>query len=180
MSHLIKLQQRQILHLQRVIGDDNSNCIERVGTQELAQRLTAIEAQLSEPVTSGDMETSNLRATIHQSLQPQLDALNRAVRRYEKRQVAQTLQIEARFADLETRLKDALALAAAAARTGQRPSIISMAVTRAVHVATKAFNMAWAVLTYPPRTIVSLISGFKSTVVGPEISSRKRTGHKLK
>lgn len=179
-SHLIKLQQAQIVHLQRIAGSDTSNRLERAEAEELAGRLSAIEAHLAEPVIGGDIETSNLRATIHQSLQPQLDALNRAVRRYEKRQVAQTLQIEARFGDLETRLKDALALAAAAARTSQRPSFISMAITRAAQIISRVLHMAWAALTYPSRKVVSLFYGVRSWFAGPDRRPRKRTVQKVK
>jgi hypothetical protein len=57
---------------------------------------------------------------VRRTLQPDLDALNRAVRRYEKRATMQTMQTESRLVDLEIRLNDALSLAAAAAASGQR------------------------------------------------------------
>jgi len=53
-------------------------------------------------------------------LQPELDALNRAVRRYEKRATLQAFQTESRLKDIESRLNDAVSLAAAAANGGLR------------------------------------------------------------
>lgn len=63
---------------------------------------------------------------VQTTLQTQIDALNRAVRRYEKRATAQTMQTEARLQDLETRLRDALSLAAVAANYSQKPGVLSI------------------------------------------------------
>jgi hypothetical protein len=60
--------------------------------------------------------TSDLKKTV----QPELDALNRAMRRYEKRTTISAVQIEARLQDLETRLNDVVSLAAAAQRNVDR------------------------------------------------------------
>ncbi|KAJ5775428.1 uncharacterized protein N7511_000439 [Penicillium nucicola] len=50
------------------------------------------------------------------SIQPDIDALNRAVRRYEKRTALSTLQTDQRLLALETKTRDAVSLAAAAQR----------------------------------------------------------------
>ena len=59
---------------------------------------------------------------IGDGIQPELDALNRAVRRYEKKATVLALQTEARLGAVDTRLDDAIALAAAAAKAGRRAS----------------------------------------------------------
>lgn len=59
-------------------------------------------------------------AETRKCLQPELDALNRAVRRYEKRTTISSLQTEARLQDLECRLKDVVVLAAAAQRNAEQ------------------------------------------------------------
>ena len=82
------------------------------------QRLSELEDRLSQPTSNNDLETSRVATEVRQGLQTQLDAITRAIRRYEKRSAAQTIQIEARFQEVDRRLKDALSLAAAAARTG--------------------------------------------------------------
>jgi hypothetical protein len=172
-SHLIKMKQARVLHLQRVVRSDGRDKLGQADAQELSRRLDEVEARLALPVTGGTAETTRLSATIHQSLQPQLDALNRAVRRYEKRQVAQSMQLEARFADLEARLKDALALAAAAVRTGQRPGTVSMMWTWYVHIIRDAVRTGLALVTYPLRLAAS-VSGVQSWFAKAKQQPRKR------
>ncbi|KAF2659061.1 hypothetical protein K491DRAFT_591924 [Lophiostoma macrostomum CBS 122681] len=173
-SHVIKLKRARMTRLQRIVRADASESLGKADAQELARRLTEVEERLAEPVTNSDVETVKISATVRQGLQPQLDALNRAVRRYEKRQAAQTIQTEARFGELELRLKDALSLAAAAARTGQKPGLISMAFTWAVGIVTYGMQTAWAAVTYPFRFTISIATELKSWLIN-ERQPRKRT-----
>jgi hypothetical protein len=161
-NHLIKMQTAQIVLLRRTVDRHTIYRPRPQGEFELARRLTAIEARLAEPVVNGDGVTPDLRATIQQTVQPQLDALNRAVRRYEQRHNIQARQTAARFADLETRLQDTLHLAAAAARTGQRPSIVTMAISRVVQLPIDAVHMGWGMLFYPWRTVISVYEVVRS------------------
>jgi tetrahydromethanopterin S-methyltransferase subunit G len=55
-------------------------------------------------------------AETRRSIQPDIDALNRAVRRYEKRTALSALQTDQRLLQLETKARDAVSLAAAAQR----------------------------------------------------------------
>ncbi|OGE57516.1 hypothetical protein PENARI_c002G05373 [Penicillium arizonense] len=55
-------------------------------------------------------------AETRRSIQPDIDALNRAVRRYEKRTAVSTLQTDQRLLQLEAKARDAVSLAAAAQR----------------------------------------------------------------
>jgi hypothetical protein len=171
--HIIKLKRAGMTRLQRVVRADASEHLAKADAQELQRRLTEVEERLAEPAINSDVETVKISATVRQGLQPQLDALNRAVRRYEKRQAAQAIQIEARFGELEMRLKDALSLAAAAARTGQKPGLISMAFTWAVNLVIYSMQTAWAAITYPFRFTISVATELKSWLSN-ERQPRKR------
>ncbi len=156
LAHLLKMIQTRTLHLQRSVhtnpfaqGDDPN-----IG--QLAKRLEKLEARVapagrSRKGSEGDAmndSTATVTGDVRRSLQPDLDALNRAVRRYEKRATVQTMQTEARLQDLEGRLHDALALAAAAAQSGQqwRPKS-----------GTGLREWIWAAATLPIRTAVTLV-----------------------
>lgn len=57
---------------------------------------------------------------IRKTMQPELDALNRAMRRYEKRFTISATQIETRLHDLEARMQDTIILAAATQRNANK------------------------------------------------------------
>lgn len=125
LSHLVKLVQSRTLHLQRIVSKNPYNSEASAPmVAELTARLLQLESKNNEvpPVngkdTSGAItakQINNITTSIRQTLQPELDALNRAVRRYEKRATLQTMQTDSRLSDLESRLNDAISLAAAAA-----------------------------------------------------------------
>ncbi|KAF2112003.1 hypothetical protein BDV96DRAFT_498381 [Lophiotrema nucula] len=173
-SHVIKMKQERMAHLQRIIRVDTRTNMGTADAQEITRRLTDVESRLAEPVGHSDVETTKVSAVVRQSLQPQLDALNRAVRRYEKRQAAHSIQIEARFAELDARMKDALALAAAAARTGQQPGMFSMVFTWLVNTFTLAIQTALAIMTYPFRVTAAFAAEIISWFVKTERQPRKR------
>jgi len=128
--HCMKMIQARTLYLQRVVQDEESTA-ETLGASkdtEIMSRIGELETAVSEvtlrntptPDASASTATPEAAKRVQLVLQPQIDALNRAVRRYEKRATAQAMQTEARLHDLEARLKDALSLAAAAATYSQR------------------------------------------------------------
>lgn len=173
-SHLIKLKQARMLLLQRVVRSDRDNDLRNADIRDLSDRLGNLENRITSTADSG-VETAKMGATVRQSLQPQLDALNRAVRRYEKRQVAQTMQSEARFQELDSRVKDALALAAAAARSGQRPGIVSIGFTWSVNLITSVVQTSWSIATSPFRTVAAVLSQATIWILGDR-QPRKRMG----
>lgn len=129
LSHLVKLIQARTLHLQRVVAsgvlDDNK--IDTSKVLDIAKRLEELEAHVADTAedaqkkTDGSSERTLVQATLdmRKTIQPELDALNRAVRRYEKRTTISALQTEARLQELESRLKDVVVLAAAAQRNAE-------------------------------------------------------------
>ncbi|KAF2747691.1 hypothetical protein M011DRAFT_36425 [Sporormia fimetaria CBS 119925] len=176
-SHIIKRNQQRLARLQHVARPQTNETVQRQDIEDIYRRLADVERRLPPTSAAGsDAEATKLRATVHKSLQSQLDALNRAVRRYEKRQVAQSIQLEARFGDLEMRLKDALALAAAAARPEQRPGVVSSAATRIIQLAMCISHMIWRLVTYPWRLGCTVVSEIRRTLI--EFTRRRNTDHR--
>lgn len=125
LSHLIKMIQARTLYLQRTLNtyitaEDSSPSPSTV--LDLTSRLNDLEAHVAASANTATNPSSpatatQLTAEVRKSIQPELDALNRAVRRYEKRATLLTMQTESRLQDLEARMSDAITLAAAAERT---------------------------------------------------------------
>jgi hypothetical protein len=131
MAHLVKLIQARTLHLQRVVSSNPYNSLNGgpsgSDVKDLTSRLEDLEARnsVAEASSAADQvlngkQSAILTTEVRRSMQPDLDALNRAVRRYEKRATLQAFQTESRLKELEGRLNDAISLAAAAANNGQK------------------------------------------------------------
>lgn len=175
-NRLIKMRTERILHLQRIVREASREPVRSADTQQLSQRIAELEGRLDgpPPANNNEVDVEKLSAEVRQTTQLQLDALNRAVRRYEKRHMAQSLQIEARFQDLEARLGDTLALAAAAARTGQRPGVIAMTLSWIASTISYTLQMTWDIAMYPFRTAMIAVSVAKSLFVRDERQAKRR------
>lgn len=173
--HVIKMKQARMLHLQRLVRRENTSEYRKADIQDLSNRLADLESRAADSHQSPDIESLKIGATVRQGMQPQLDALNRAVRRYEKRQAAQAMQIEARFQELDSRLRDALALAAAAARTGQRPGIVSTILAWIANIFAYGIHISWAVAASPYRTVASVYDRLRIYVFNTDRRPPKRT-----
>ena len=173
-ARLMKMQEERMFHLQRIVKLDPRESTNPGDTQVISQRLSELEDRLSQP-SNNHLETSRVATEVRQGLQTQLDAITRAIRRYEKRSAAQTIQIEARFQEVDRRLKDALSLAAAAARTGQRPGLLSVVITWFITVVNNAMQAVWDIALFPLRTALSVAIEIKSYFVkDDERQSRRR------
>jgi len=179
MNRLIKMHTERILHLQRIFREAPREPIRYLDAQQLSERLSDLEGRLDGAQTphrssNHEADFEKMTAEVRQTTQIQLDGLTRAVRRYEKRHMVQSLQIEARFQDLESRLKDALALAAAAARTGQRPDLISKTLSWVMGTISSLLQMGCDIVLYPFRTATIAIGVAKSLFVRDERQARRR------
>ena len=129
LSHLIKLIQARTLHLQRIASptaaDIDLSTLTPQSLSALISRLDELEAHIAstqsadpKPMSNGHLPSpaQDIINSVRKSLNPDIEALNRAVRRYEKRATLLSMQTESRLADLESRLSDAITLAAAAER----------------------------------------------------------------
>lgn len=140
LSHLIKLVQRRTLFLQRTISasamEKKPELVDRT-VLELVQRLEDLEAHVAKsvllssnaepgsPSTTDDFiarASQQANTDIRKTMQPELDALNRAMRRYEKRFTISATQIETRLQELEARMQDTIILAAATQRNANKQS----------------------------------------------------------
>lgn len=142
LRHAMKMAERRTLYLQRIVKEDPyvsaKDKDQDARLNELRGRIDEVEASYSDKL----MEQSNVSKgkqpdntedlkRLQSSMQTQIDALTRAVRRYEKRQTTQSMQTESRLQELDVRLKDSISLAAAAANYAQRPGVVAAALNQA-------------------------------------------------
>ncbi|VUC33547.1 unnamed protein product [Clonostachys rosea] len=128
-SHMFKLVQSRTLHLQRIVHDNpyGSHSTNHRSLNDISERLTKLEARFEtgerlpqkqqdvDPVAESK-QMAAISRDVRNAIQPELDALNRAVRRYEKKATVLQFQTDSRFSMLESKMDDAIALAAAAAK----------------------------------------------------------------
>lgn len=134
-AHLLRMVQGRTLYLQRVVAaaaeeDDEDREIDHNKILDLSARLEDLEAHVADKAattTTGSKQTAGetmkpeilaqITLEVRASIQPELDALNRAVRRYEKKTALMAFQTETRMNQLDAQVSDAIALAAAAQRS---------------------------------------------------------------
>ncbi|KYK60074.1 hypothetical protein DCS_01208 [Drechmeria coniospora] len=173
-SHMLRLVQCRTLHLQRVVHGDGFNPASKTKAQleEMVARVERLEAHsgAEDKATGSDCSPHSARAKqeaamtrdVRNAIQPELDALNRAVRRYEKKATVLQFQTESRFSGLEARLNDAITLAAAAAKNNaNRKNVAMRAFEFAMSVALVPFHAMLRLLLLPLRTLLALIGGSK-------------------
>lgn len=135
-AHLLRMVQGRTLHLQRVVAaaaeeEDEDREIDHNKIVDISTRLEDLEAHIADKAATATWPNSKQAAgetikpeilaqiilEVRQSIQPELDALNRAVRRYEKKTALIAFQTETRMNQLDAQIQDAIALAAAAQRS---------------------------------------------------------------
>ncbi|PGH01985.1 hypothetical protein GX51_04917 [Blastomyces parvus] len=137
-SHLLKMVQARTLHLQRVVASGTQDRREKIDASkilDLSTRLEELEAHIAESAsknqnqnqfqhqtqfspnrtTHGEKEISSPTSSTAKSTLPDLSALTRAMRRYEKRTALHAHETETRLRALENRLNDAISLSTAVA-----------------------------------------------------------------
>lgn len=193
LAHLIKMIQARTLYLQRTLNtytptdDPNASCV----ISDLTSRLNELEVHIAATANSpanaaadpSSPTTGKLTTDVRKSLQPDLDALNRAVRRYEKRATLLTMQTESRLQDLEARMSDAITLAAAAERSSSNYSKNSRRGSAYVlldwlcAIIVLPVQAAWAILSLPGRvasTSFSVAEGYVSRKIRREMRTAGR------
>jgi hypothetical protein len=167
LSHLIKLVQSRTLHLQRIVASSpHAAASQEAKLRDLSKRIEDLEAHAVADISSvhgqGGVK-DDVSKDVRRSLQPDIDALNRAVRRYEKRATIQTMQTEARLQELEARLHDALSLAAAAAQTSQarRASFSGILLEWATTIVILPLQAGWNLINLPTM-VVGKVFGLRS------------------
>ncbi len=185
MSHLIKMVQARTLYLQRTMAmnpHSQSSNVSPSTLEDLQTRLTELETHVVDTTSNGTALKSpppDLTTQARKAIQPDLDALNRAVRRYEKRTTLLSLQTESRLQELEKRLGDAITLAAAAERWSQsnlqrRGSGIGLMVDWIATVAYLPFQIGWKLLSFPGSVIAGAITQTEG-YIGQKIKREMKT-----
>ncbi|ROT38799.1 hypothetical protein SODALDRAFT_311822 [Sodiomyces alkalinus F11] len=173
LSHLMRLVQSRTVHLQRIVHENPYEQEPSGGgprqINEVLERLEVLESRRDPnppaPTDRGASELARAKQEaamvrdIRNAIQPELDALNRAVRRYEKKATVQALQTESRFGVVDTRLNDAIALAAAAAKnSAAAPGFLQWLVESAVGLVVLPFRALVSLVMFPFRTLVGFVS----------------------
>ncbi|KAL8725308.1 MAG: hypothetical protein Q9181_006462 [Wetmoreana brouardii] len=183
LSHLIKMVQARTLYLQRTVHFDTHKTahLDTANVADMAKRIDELEAFVAKSPAAGkgSWDSESIKTEVRNSLQPDLDALNRAVRRYEKRMVALTMQTEARLQELESRMSDAITLAAAAERSSaqqktRRGSSTLVLIDWASTAVLLPLRAVWAALSFP-GTVFSLILGAMEEYVGNRVRREMKT-----
>ncbi|PNY24085.1 Uncharacterized protein TCAP_05970 [Tolypocladium capitatum] len=174
-SHMLKLVQSRTLHLQRIVHgspfasspgvaaqmEDVVGRIERLEARSMADEV-AMERGAGPDAARAKQEAA-LTRDVRNAIQPELDALNRAVRRYEKKATLLQFQTESRFSGLDARMDDAIALAAAAAKnSAARGSLLARTVEPAVAIALFPFNAIIRLLLLPLKSLLALVDRNKN------------------
>lgn len=190
LSHLIKMVQSRTLHLQQTVMNNpyEEDRIDKDKVIDLGKRLDELEAHVADKSTAASMNGNamvpspgQVSTEVRKNLQPELDALNRAVRRYEKRATILTMQTEARLQDLESRMADAITLAAAAERSTSQKKSSSAAILLDWVCAAVVLpaQTAWTVMSLPARAAartLEVLEGYLGRKVRTELRTAGKQG----
>lgn len=179
-----RLITNRTMHLQRVVnGADEvfSSSTEGKGILDsLTSRLVALEVKLSDhalvpstTVIAQKADITDLSAEMRKRYEPRLEGLERAVRRYEKRSTTLAMLTEQRLNSLETRLQDALSLAAVAAQHAQRrPGVFAYLLETASTAIALPMKFAWTVCVWPFLVLEEFYDRVKVLMLGPAPSAK--------
>jgi len=177
---LIRLVTNRTLHLQRVVkGSGDIAAGHTVDNTALEARLTTIEARLS-PTEGKNSQASQkedmtqLSSEMRKRYEPRLEALERAVRRYEKRATTLTLLTEQRLQSLETRIQDALSLAAAAAHSSQKPGKVATLLSWISRLMMIPLEAAWFFVAWPINVAQVALQKVAEVMLGPAVRPRRK------
>ncbi|OTB20643.1 hypothetical protein K445DRAFT_313126 [Daldinia sp. EC12] len=171
-SHLIRMLQNRTLRIQQIVAKNphEKRSVTMEEFEALSARLDELEAQ---GITSDTTSNAAVRPDVPQpkaiqtavaqevrsSIQPELDALNRAMRRYEKKLTLLACQTDNRIEYVDYRLNDAIALAAVAAKNSNaQRNLGGWLIDKTIALITFPFHTLVAVSTFPFRTVSTMLS----------------------
>ncbi|CZT21925.1 uncharacterized protein RCC_07792 [Ramularia collo-cygni] len=177
---IIRLVSNRTLHLQRTVTSNDNDFLSAKSDQSeidsLKSRLAALEARSTEqnPAAAQKTELTDLSTEMRKRYEPRLEGLERAVRRYEKRSTTLAMMMDQRLLSLETRVQDALSLAAVAARDSQHHGVLPAV----VGTVTMPMRMAWNLCMWPLKAVDELYVKIKNLLLGPPPAraSRRKSG----
>ncbi|KAJ5470441.1 hypothetical protein N7530_007798 [Penicillium desertorum] len=204
-AHILRLIQKRTLHLQRIVSS-STDPIPPTTLQDLTKRLEELESHVAETATARlatqtdkdpllspkeqEQTSPSLVASAaletRKAIQPDIEALNRAVRRYEKRSALFSLQTDQRFVRLETQAGDAIALAAAANRAveSRRPNYALVLLDWVCACVVVPAQIALSLASLPGRAVSGCWDAARRMLmrrkVAPQQKSKSRSGLKGK
>jgi hypothetical protein len=145
--------------------------------ERLESRVTTDETgtvqEIKQEISKTKQKDSVVARDVRNAIQPELDALNRAVRRYEKKATLLQIQTESRFSGVEARLDDAIALAASAAKnSASHKNVFVWAMESLTTVLLLPFRTLLRIMLLPLSTLLALTSKGKKRNSPPAKSSR--------
>ncbi|KAI1312038.1 hypothetical protein F5Y03DRAFT_341169 [Xylaria venustula] len=168
-AHLIRMLQMRTLYIQTIVAE-NPHTRKAVTSEQ----IQALQDRLNELETGNIPKESSLSTVVHheesqklaesivgremrKNVQPELEALNRAMRRYEKKLNLLANQTDNKIEYIEYRLNDAIALAAVAAKnSNSQRTLARWLVDRTTTLIMLPLQAVGAVLTFPFRTASTL------------------------
>lgn len=198
-AHLLRMVQGRTLYLQRVVAapvsEDNDKFSESQ-ILDLTRRLEELETHVADKALAGSSQNSGdntsqgqahsqdevaqIVADVRKAIQPELDALNRAIRRYEKRTTMIAVQTDARLNQLETQAGDAMALAAATQRSvsDRHQTFAFVLLDWIAAIVVIPTQTAIQLLNLPARAVSWCLVSVKVLVVGNKKPRRTNKGKK--
>ncbi|RYC63548.1 hypothetical protein CHU98_g2672 [Xylaria longipes] len=167
-SHLIRMLQQRTLHIQSIVAVNphTQKLVTNDQLQALYDRLDQLEGETRKetPTTNGvqpevpqRLVESAVGREFRKTAQPELEALNRAMRRYEKKLTLLATQTDHKIEYVEYRLNDALALAAVAAKNSHsQRGLAGWVFEKTVAAVILPLQAVATVLTFPFRTASTL------------------------
>ncbi|KAL1870535.1 hypothetical protein VTK73DRAFT_2609 [Phialemonium thermophilum] len=190
LGHLIKLVQARTLHLQRTVhANPYKDAVKREAdlVEGLAQRLSKLESRIGPdaaavtPPASARPASVDLVREVRSAVQPDLDALSRAIRHYEKRTTVLAFHTESRLNAMDRRLRDAISLAAAAAKShASQRGVLSVVVERVAALCLAPFYALFGIVTLPFRALLSSSPFNRARDRAKASSPRAQKGGRLK
>lgn len=187
---LIRLITNRTLHLQRTVtglSDPLGSAVEKKNAiVNLKSRIAELEAKLTDHAIipqnmslAQKTDVSELSAELRKRYEPRLEGLERAVRRYEKRSTTLAMLTEQRLGSLETRLQDALSLAAAAAQQSQMRGAFGRLLDNLAALILWPLKMAYSLAMSPLHAVEDLYGKVRGILFGSALSqSGKRSSSK--
>ena len=187
---LIRLVKRRTLHLQRSATPADAadpGGAEPSTIRTLTTRLNELEQQLQEQASTSlnghakhttiqKSHFDELSAEMKKRYESRIDALERAVRRYEKRTTTLAMVTEQRLKAIDTRLSDTLSLAAVAAQESHRRSAFGRMIDGLLAMVMLPLRMAGMVVMAPVKVLEEAYARLKAFLFGskPRSKARKR------
>ncbi|KXJ94927.1 hypothetical protein Micbo1qcDRAFT_202604 [Microdochium bolleyi] len=213
-KHMLKMVHDRTLRVQRIVAQNQHVTEETISAQqvqELYDRINDLEshaAATTAQVSSGSQSKTSgstqghgepspqviqaaVAREINKTMVPELEALNRAMRRYEKKLALLASQTDNRLEYIDFRLQDAIALAAVAAKNSKSntgsstlsslAALWSWTVDKAVAITVFPIHAVMAVLTFPIRTVSTIFARKRrnipsSSAGGAGMSNGRRGG----